>query len=225
MAKAQDATDFVLLVEINPKDNQPQMALPPPLIAPFKQAELEADQRSVDQVLLRGCQKGNQQAWEALLNKYERLVFSIPLNYGLSHDDAADIAQLTFTILLRSLDKLDEDSHLGAWLATVARRHTWRLLERRRRESVNETEDLTESEALQGQAASDFMNRWELLEWLDYGLTRIGGRCRRLLQALYFDPQQPSYAEVAADLEIPVGSVGPTRARCLERLRQILQKS
>ncbi|GAB4424678.1 MAG: sigma-70 family RNA polymerase sigma factor [Anaerolineae bacterium] len=225
MTKAQDTTDVVLLIEINPKDNQPQMALPPPLVAPFKQTELEVDQRSVDQVLLRGCQKGNPQAWEALLNKYERLVFSIPLNYGLSHDDAADITQLTFTILLRSLDKLDEDSHLGAWLATVARRHTWRLLERRRRESVNEAEDLTESESFQGQAASDFMNRWELLEWLDYGLTRIGGRCRRLLQALYFDPQQPSYAEVAADLEIPVGSVGPTRARCLERLRQILQKS
>src|SRR5215216_3858638 len=69
-----------------------------------------------------------------LLNRYERLVYSIPLRYGLSRDDAADIAQITFTILIQSMDSLSEDSRLGPWLVTVARRHTWRLLDRNRRE-------------------------------------------------------------------------------------------
>jgi hypothetical protein len=70
-------------------------------------------------------------SWEALLKKYERLVFSIPLNYGLSRADAADLSQVTFTILIQGLDSLDDDSRLGAWLSTAARRHTWRLVERR----------------------------------------------------------------------------------------------
>src|SRR3712207_9466951 len=89
----------------------------------------------LDRVLIRRCQQGSAGAWHQLLNKYERLVYSIPLRYGLSRDDAADIAQITFTILIQSLDSLVEDSRLGPWLATVARRHTWRLLERNRREA------------------------------------------------------------------------------------------
>src|SRR3712207_9440028 len=82
-----------------------------------------------DRDLIRRCQQGSAGAWQQLLNKYERLVYSIPLRYGLSRDEAADIAQNTFTILLESLDTLSEDSRLGAWLATVARRQSWRLLE------------------------------------------------------------------------------------------------
>src|SRR5687768_4689004 len=88
-----------------------------------------------DQELILASRQGDAAAWESLVEKYERLVYSIPLNYGLSREDAADIAQITFTILLQSLDSLRDDSRLGAWLAMVARRHTWRLLNRQRRES------------------------------------------------------------------------------------------
>src|SRR5687767_13940945 len=95
----------------------------------------------LDRDLIRRCQQGSAGAWQQVLNKYERLVYSIPLRYGLSRDDAADIAQNTFTILIQSLDTLSEDSRLGAWLATVARRHTWRLLERNRREMPSENLD------------------------------------------------------------------------------------
>ena len=77
-----------------------------------------------DQQLIRSCREGNPSAWQRLLNKYERLVYSIPLRYGLSHDDAADITQTTFTILIQSLGSLPESSRLSSWLATVARRHT-----------------------------------------------------------------------------------------------------
>lgn len=177
-----------------------------------------------DRKLILACRRGDPHAWERLLDKYERLVFSIPLSYGLSREDAADITQLTFTILIESLDSLREDSRLGPWLATVARRHTWRLLHRYRRESTGEEANLMESAVLLGRAEDDSLERWELVEWLHYGLSRIGERCRELLTALYFDPDQPSYAEVAARLGMPVGSIGPTRARCLERLRQVLRE-
>lgn len=175
-----------------------------------------------DRDLILACRKGERGAWESLLNKYERLVFSVPLNYGLSRDDAADIAQITFTILIQSLDSLDDESRLGAWLATVARRHTWRQMERNRRQSTGREWDVAESAVLLGKSGDQSIERWELLEWLEQGLSSISEPCRKLLLALYFDPRQPSYAEVADRLVMPVGSIGPTRARCLERLREAL---
>jgi RNA polymerase sigma factor (sigma-70 family) len=178
------------------------------------------DMPKTDRDLIRACRAGDARAWERLLDKYERLVFSISLNYGLTTDDAADITQITFTILLQNLKNLPDEIHLSPWLATVARRHTWRLLTRNRREAVNPDEDLAGNEAVGG--IVDDRERWELAEWLNYGLSLLDERCRQLLLALYFDTQQPSYAQVADHLKMPIGSVGPTRARCLEQMKQSL---
>jgi RNA polymerase sigma factor (sigma-70 family) len=178
-----------------------------------------------DRDLIRRCRQGNAGAWRRLLNKYERLVYSIPLRYGLSRDDSADIAQITFTILIQSMDTLPEDSRLGAWLVTVARRHTWRLLERNRRESASERldgSDVAESAALFGKSDADSIEHWELTQMLDTALARLSEPCQELLLALYFRPERSSYAEVAAHLGRPVGSIGPSRARCLKSLRQVL---
>lgn len=177
-----------------------------------------------DQELLERCRSGDAAAWEQLLKTYERLVFSIPLSYGLSRDEAADITQLSFTALLQALDTLAPDSKLGPWLATVARRHTWRALQQQRRYSPEDLEALDAASALVDRASDAPFERWELVEWLSSGLERLGERCRTLLIALYFEGGQPSYAEVAARLKLPVGSIGPTRARCLEQLRQVLRE-
>ena len=174
-----------------------------------------------DHDLIRACHAGDGRAWERLLDKYERLVFSISLNYGLTTDDAADVTQLTFTILLQHLNTLPDGIRLAPWLATVARRHTWRLLARNRREAVHPEEDLAGNETLGG--VVDPSERWELAEWLNYWLTMLDERCRQLLLALYFDVEQPSYAQVADRLNMPVGSIGPTRARCLEQMKQSLR--
>jgi RNA polymerase sigma factor (sigma-70 family) len=177
---------------------------------------------SSDQDLIRHCRKGDVGAWRRLLARYERLVFSIPRRYGLSREDAADITQLTFTILFQSLDDLPEDSSLGAWLTTVARRHTWRLLDRNRREAAVERGNPSEDSTPLGNDSTEEVERWELTQWLDYGLSLVGEPCRDLLSALYLEPEQPSYAQVAARLGMAVGSIGPTRIRCLKRLRQVL---
>jgi RNA polymerase sigma factor (sigma-70 family) len=178
-----------------------------------------------DRDLIVRCRQGSTGAWQRLFNKYERLVYSIPLRYGLSRHDAADITQTTFTILIQSLDTLRDDSRLGPWLATVARRHTWRLMERNRRTIASEHLDdtsLAESAALLGKSDADSIEHWELSEWLDAGLSKISESCRKLLVELYFQPERSSYVEVAARLDMPIGSIGPTRARCLKRLRQVL---
>ena len=176
-----------------------------------------------DADLLQACRAGDANAWERLLGHYERLVFSIALGYGLSPDDAADIAQITFTILLQQLDTLPEDVHLAGWLATVARRHTWRALARQRREVVGAEADLSENEALGGTA--DPRERSELLVWVAHGLRLLDERCSQLLFSLYFDDQQPSYAQVAEQMHMPLGSIGPTRARCLEQMKRLLNSA
>ena len=177
-----------------------------------------------DRELIRSCRKGDARAWGRVVDKYERLVYSIPLNYGLSHEDAADVTQTTFTILINSFHTLSDESPLGSWLATVARRHTWRLLDRKRREDTSEYEDVAESAALVGKGGTESMEQWELTEWVHHGLSLIGESCRELLLALFFDPTQPSYAEVAKRLNMPVGSIGPTRTRCLRRLTKALKR-
>ena len=179
------------------------------------------DMLQTDHDLIHACRAGHAHAWERLLDKYERLVFSISLNYGLTTDDAADVTQITFTILLQNLDTLPEGIRLAPWLATVARRHTWRLLARNRREAVNPDADIADNEILGG--IMDDSERWELAEWLNYGLSMLDERCRQLLLALYFDAEQPSYAQVADHLKLPVGSIGPTRARCLEQMKKSLR--
>lgn len=176
-----------------------------------------------DEELLQACRQGKRQAWEQLIKQYERLVYSIPLNYGLSVDDAADIAQITFTIFMQSIDTLAADSRLGSWLATVAKRHTWRLIERRRRENIQESQDFLESASFMPDPASKrTLERWENIEWVEHGLSQLDDRCEQLLLALYFDPQQPSYTEVAEMLGLAAGSIGATRARCLQKLKELL---
>ncbi len=183
-----------------------------------------------DLELLRACRKGDARAWSGLVGKYERLVFSIPLSYGLSREDAADISQLTFTIFMQGMDSMRDDSRLGAWLATVARRHTWRLMKKNRRETPGGHDDLAASDLAEGAALflgvskDDAPERWETIEWLDQGLAKIGDRCRSLITVLYFEKEELSYIEVSEKLGMPIGSIGPTRARCLKRLKEALEE-
>lgn len=175
-----------------------------------------------DDDLIVRCRAGDPAAWEEVLNRYERLVFSIPLSYGLSREEAADIAQMAFTALIQALDSLTAGSRLAPWLATVARRHTWRFLQQQRRRSPEDLDALDAAAALIDRSSAAPLERWELVEWLHSGLSRLKERCRTLLIALYFEGGDPEYAEVAVRLGIPIGSIGPTRARCLEQLRRLL---
>ncbi len=177
-----------------------------------------------DQKLIITCRRGDERAWETIIGRYERLVFSIARRHGLTAEDAADVTQTVFIILLQSIDRLSDDVNLGGWLTTVTRRHTWRAMARLGRELPGEKEDVAESVTLLGRQTSNPVDRWEMLQTMHESLNRLGGRCRQLLLALYFDTTEPSYAEVAARLNMPVGSIGPTRARCLAKLKTLLEE-
>jgi RNA polymerase sigma factor (sigma-70 family) len=174
-----------------------------------------------DWELIQACRAGDESAWQQIIDQYKRLVFSIPLTHGLTESDAADIFQLTFMMLMQSLGNMHKDSHLGGWLATVARRNTWHLLNRHRRENVG-SDDLDENYSLLDEADEREKERRELLHWLYDGLVHLDETCRTLLVNLYFDPGQPSYQQVASRMGLAVGSIGPMRATCLRRLRDAL---
>lgn len=175
-----------------------------------------------DYQLILALRRGDSRAWETVLSKYERLLFYIPLKYGLSRDDAADVAQYCFISLTQNIDTLRDDSNLKGWLSTVAQRQSWRLMQRYQRERPGETENVAEDTAVLGKAPADFVSRSEMITWLHDGLTHIGESCRDLLINLYLDWEQPSYEEVAQRLQLSVGSIGPLRARCLKRLKEVL---
>lgn len=164
--------------------------------------------------LLRGCRSGDPLAWAEIVDRYQRLVYAIPLKEGLTNHEAADVAQETFATLLQSLDTIERPDRLGSWLMTVARRLTWR--ERHRRERASIDIDTVEMEAadVDGDSAT--------VVWVYDAIQSLDEPCKTLVLSLFFDPAEPSYAEIAIRMGRPLGSVGPLRARCLDRLKSHL---
>ncbi|MCP3988163.1 MAG: sigma-70 family RNA polymerase sigma factor [Actinomycetia bacterium] len=168
--------------------------------------------------LVNGCRDGDSDAWECLIDRYERLVFAVAAGEGLGLEDAADVTQTTFEALLAQLDSLRDDEQVASWLMTVARRQAWRVLKKRRREQAwADAESVTSPFE-----AVDPIGDHHVALGVYEAVQELGEPCRTLVSALYFDPRSPSYAEVAAQIGRPVGSIGPTRARCLEHLREIM---
>lgn len=167
--------------------------------------------------LASACRSGDLAAWDQLLDRYDRLVFAVASREGLSPEDAADVTQTTFEALLAQLDRIRDDDQIASWLMTVARRQAWRIRNDRMRQVADESITNGDDDAI-----TDPISDHNTIIWIYQGLAKLDTRCRELITALYFDPESPSYAEVASRFGRPVGSIGPTRARCLLRLRELL---
>lgn len=174
--------------------------------------------------LIEACLKGNSQAWEALLVRYQRLIYSIPLRYGLAVSDADDIFQNVSLLLLENLARLRDRQQLGAWLATTTRRECWRVLRQHQQVTLfSRTTDLDE-QIPGGQRSDEVFLEMERQSIIQSAVGFLGAPCRSLLLLLFYTEPRPSYAEISRSLTIPEGSIGPTRARCLEKLMKILDK-
>jgi RNA polymerase sigma factor (sigma-70 family) len=168
-----------------------------------------------DVELVARCRNGDTSAWDLLVRRYERLVFSVALRNGLSQEDAADVCQTTFVALLETITSLREGEQLASWLMTVSRRQAWRVRRRREREQIS---------ALPPESSYDPWGDWDRVTAVHEALSRLADPCRDLLVALYFDPASPSYAVLAKRLGRSIGGIGPMRGRCLERLRALLDE-
>ena len=182
-----------------------------------------------DLELVLACRRGDQLAWDKLIRRYQRLIYTIPLRAGLDADQAADIFQEVFTTLFQKLNDIEEPDKLQAWLVTTARRKTSRLISkahvRPRSDSDSDLPADQSAEILDERPLPD--EKLLILEEqhrIRTAVSLLDERCRKLLEMLFYDAEPPSYAEIAASLGIPEGSIGPTRARCLGKLLRMLQE-
>lgn len=172
--------------------------------------------------LLEKCRRGDQGAWALLVDQFQRLVYSIARRMRLPDEDCADVFQATFTLLYRSLDRIERAETLPKWIAVTASREALRARRVRRHPSIEDAgtlDDVVTREESDAEANAILsVQSEEIWDAVD----RMGGRCGPLIKLLY-DSGEPSYAEVSVRLGIAVGAIGPTRARCLDKLRKILE--
>lgn len=182
-----------------------------------------------DAALVTRCIAGDNRAWAALVQRYQRLVYAIVTRMGLDEHAAADVFQTVFSRLVDHLPRIDDPSRLQAWIVTSAKREG--LLQRRRAQrTVSMTHaddatgdgaewDLADESPIAEQALADLQQ----LNLLRNALELLDERSRTVLQLLFRDEDDAlPYEEIARRLGMSVGSIGPTRARCLEKLRRLV---
>jgi RNA polymerase sigma factor (sigma-70 family) len=170
--------------------------------------------------LVARVRAGDERAWATLTDRYTSLLWSVARAMRLDRADAADAVQTTWLRLVERLDSLREPEHLGSWLATTVRRECLLTLRRTARVRPGLSEGWEELPApTNGLDEALLREERDVALWKAFG--RLNGRCQTLLRVLIADPP-PSYAEVSRALGLPVGSIGPTRQRCLNTLRQVM---
>jgi RNA polymerase sigma factor (sigma-70 family) len=181
---------------------------------------------SADSEIIKACLQGGSAAWEALIRRYQRLIYSIPLKTRLSQDDAADIFQAVCLKLYEKLESLRDHEKLSSWIITTTTRECWRLANRQRKEKPDGSTSEEGEESLQ-QVASEapLIDQQGILleqqQTVRQAVWALPERCKDLVTLLFYKDEL-SYAEIARQMDMPVASIGPTRARCLEKLKKLL---
>ncbi len=190
--------------------------------APEKVAERRKSLLS-DSRLVRECLKGKETAWSALIDKYKNLIFSIPIRYGFSEEDSADIFQAVSMDLLAELPRLREPEALGGWLIQVTRNKCFHRKQEQQRYQVQEITDEGRPDDPR-EAPEDLVLLVQQEQLLREALSDLSPRCRQLVHMLFFETPARPYQQVAKDLRLAPGSVGFIRRRCLDKLRQRLEQ-
>jgi len=166
---------------------------------------------SATATLLARAAQGDQRAWNELVDEHSRLLWSVARSFRLDAADANDVVQTTWLRLLEHLDRIEDPSRLIGWLVTTARREAMRVLRRSGRERP-----VIEAPPVDSALLQDERNRalWE-------AFARLTEKCRQLLRVAVTHPQ--AYDEISEALGMPIGSIGPTRRRCLTQLRGLLE--
>jgi RNA polymerase sigma factor (sigma-70 family) len=185
-------------------------------------------EKYTDDALITLCLEQDAEAWETLVRRYQRLIASITQRYGLDDDDAADVLQSVFFKLFQQLPDLSRESKLSNWVITVTVRLCWKL--RRNQSENDETDgqiphdkaDLADHTQLAQDESLLLLERQHLLRRT---VAAMPTPCNTLLTELFYREDPLPYAEISRQLSIPIASIGPTRARCLSKLRAELKKN
>ncbi|MBL8878093.1 MAG: sigma-70 family RNA polymerase sigma factor [Phycisphaerales bacterium] len=180
-------------------------------------ADFSAPAAQDEHELIQRCLRGEQGAWDALVERYGRLVYSVPAKMGMTASDADDVFQTVFGIVLRKLDTLRDESRLAAWLIRTTYRECWR---NRRRAMQYTPVDEHAAASEPDEAEIEQLERRQIVR---EALCCLDAKCRRLIEVLFLQAETPDYQAVAVTLNMPIGSIGPTRARCFKKLETILR--
>jgi RNA polymerase sigma factor (sigma-70 family) len=197
----------------------PNRALPQPRQASGRHA---MDGPTVGALLDRAA-GGDAAAWDALVERFSGLLWGVARGHRLGDADAGDVVQTTWLRLLENLDRIEDPERLPGWLVTTSRRECLRVLRGSGREVLGSGDDTAfdlVDELAPPVDASLLESERDAALWQGFG--HLPDRCQRLLRVL-MAAEPPAYAQVSSALGMPVGSIGPTRMRCLERLRTALR--
>ena len=173
--------------------------------------------------LVRCAANGEGWAWERLVDQYSRLIWAMTRDFRLGESDAADVVQATWLRLLEHIDRIEHPDRIGSWLATTARHECLRHLAAGKRVMLVQDDDEAMSAAVGYHPDVDErLLAHERAQAVREALSTLPSQSQRLLELLMADPPI-SYSEISDQLGLPIGSIGPTRGRCLERLRLMLQ--
>ena len=181
---------------------------------------VSAQRGTGDADLVTRCLEGDGAAWSLLVERHGPLVWAVASRMGLTRADAEDVFQATWTIALEELSRVRDRARFAAWLGRVARHQSLRVrrgygIARRAHERIAEdTDDVT--------LPDDELETLEQRALVGRALSRIGERCAALLRLLYYADPRPAYEDIAERLGMRIGSIGPTRARCLRKLESEL---
>ena len=170
--------------------------------------------------LVRECLDGDPNAWAELVQKYKNLIFSVPIKYGLTRDEAADIFQDVCVKLLSDLKNVRDPQALPKWIIQVTSHHCFHHKIKRNRFVSSDAEDQNTPEPEVPADTVEQIARTEEEQMIREVLDELSPRCNQLIQMLFFEEPSRSYRDIASDLGIAVGSIGMMRQRCIDRLRK-----
>jgi RNA polymerase sigma factor (sigma-70 family) len=186
--------------------------------------EAEDQKRSLsDSQLVKACLNGDEKAWVALIKKYKNLIFSIPIKYHFSQEDAADIFQAVCAELISELPKLRKPQALAGWLIQVT---SHKCIQRKLQSERYMSPDPEQPEpaAAAHEIPENLLSQAQEEQILREAIFELSPRCRQLIHMLFFENPPRPYQQIAEQLGIATGSIGFIRGRCLEKLRQRLEK-
>ena len=184
---------------------------------PVAQAKLWAE----DTRLVKECLRGEENAWSELLSKYKNLIFSIPIKYGFTQEEASDVFQSVCLDLFNELVTLREPRALAGWLIRITHNTCFHFMKDKRHYREQE-EDQPDPAIPVEEMPENILRELEREQLLRGAVRALGARCQRLVEMLFFESPPRPYDDIAKSLTLATGSIGFIRARCLQKLRRTL---
>lgn len=181
-----------------------------------------------DDALLKQCRSGHQAAWSTLVRRFQRLVYTVPCRAGLASEAADDVFQSTFSRLFKHLDRIEDGSRIRAWLVTTAKRETLDALDALKRTAARTQSSAEDDDALLNQVPDlqalpeAVLSALQQHDRVRAAVDRLDPRSRQFVELVFLQDEPLPYSDIARRLGISEGSIGPTRARCLAKLRALL---